>query len=223
MKKSMLWGLVVLALAVPCADSGAQDRSARSYTQADFVKVEGGALSDRVERAFRQFKGANQGDSLWLAYHFPARAGVSVGPFAGMIYYDEGIRLERKENPATAAIFLLTDGSGTQPRITRVKLLDLSEPYVFEKRPVYWLGDVDAAQSIAFLEGLMRPATSTGDLAAGALRAISSHDSPRAIALLRDLALKDANAAVQASAVSSLSRIRTEQGAAALVDLYDAV
>lgn len=229
MKKCMLWALAVLLLAVTSGAPRAQERSSRSYTRADFVNIEGGALTDRVERAFRQFKGANQGDSLWIAYHFPARAGVNVGPFAGMIYYDDGIKLERKEDPAAAAVFLLTDASGAQARIARVKMLDLSESYVFEKRPVYWLGDVDAAQSIAFLESLMRSAPEgaemkpMGDLAGGALRAISSHDSPRVITLLRELALKDANAAVQAAAVSSLSRIRTDQGADALVALYDAV
>ncbi|MCI0338067.1 MAG: hypothetical protein L0226_10845, partial [Acidobacteria bacterium] len=94
----------------------AQERARRTFTRADFINVEGGSLSERVDRAFKQFKSSNQGDSVWIAYHFPARDGVSYGPFTGMVHYDDGIRLERRDDPSQAAVFLLTDATGSQPK-----------------------------------------------------------------------------------------------------------
>ena len=221
MNRQFFIALAAVALSLGCASSLAQDQTTRRSTRADFINVDGGNLSSRIDRAVNQFKSSKQGDSLWIAYHFPAREGASFGPFTGMIYYDDGIRLERKDDPANAAVFLLTDAAGSQARFTSVKTLDLSEPYVFEKRPVYWLGNVDAAESLAFLETTMRAGKENKDMARGCLRAIASHDSPRVVPLLKEIGAKDPNVDLQTSAVSNLSRVRTEQGVDALIDLYD--
>lgn len=207
-------------VALICALTFAQDQ--RSYTRADFINVEGSSLNDKIDRAVKQFKSSRQGDTVWLAYHFPARDNSYVGMFSGTIYRDsDGIKLERKEDLTQIAVFLLTDASGSQPKFTRVKTLNLSEPYVFENRPVYWLGNVDANQSIAALEGAMRADAQNRDLARGALRAIAVHNSPRSIALLKEIAAKDADVEIQRSAISNLSRIKTDDGLNALAELYD--
>ncbi|MCG3162247.1 MAG: hypothetical protein JMDDDDMK_03487 [Acidobacteria bacterium] len=207
-------------VAVICALTFAQDQ--RSYTRGDFINVEGSSLNDKIDRAVKQFKSSRQGDTVWLAYHFPARDNSYVGMFSGTIYRDsDGIKLERKEDLTQIAVFLLTDASGSQPKFTRVKTLNLSEPYVFENRPVYWLGNVDANQSIAALEGAMRADAQNRDLARGALRAIAVHNSPRSIALLKEIAAKDADVEIQRSAISNLSRIKTDDGLNALAELYD--
>lgn len=207
-------------VALICALTFAQDQ--RSYTRGDFINVEGSSLNDKIDRAVKQFKSSRQGDTVWLAYHFPARDNSYVGMFSGTIYRDsDGIKLERKEDLTQIAVFLLTDASGSQPKFTRVKTLNLSEPYVFENRPVYWLGNVDANQSIAALEGAMRADAQNRDLARGALRAIAVHNSPRSIALLKEIAAKDADVEIQRSAISNLSRIKTDDGLNALAELYD--
>src|SRR5262249_52374647 len=95
-------------------------------------------------------------------------------------------------------------------------------PLVFENRPVYWLGDVDANQSISALETAMRADAQNRDLARGALRAISVHNSSRAISLLKEVATKESDVELQRSAISNLSRVRTDEGLNALVELYDA-
>ena len=224
MKQKLLFAIVVIALVTGCSASLAQDsKQAKSYTKADFINIDGGSLNDRIERAFKQFKGSNQGDSCWIAYHFPARAGSSYGPFTGMVYYDDGIRLERKDNAADAAVFLLADAGGSQAKVTRIKTLDLSEPYVFEKRPVYWLGNADAAQSLAFLEATMRGDKENREIARGALRAIAVHDNSRVVPLLKEVASKETIADLQASAVSNLSRVKTDQSVDALIDLYESL
>ncbi len=212
--------LTIIALTFAYALTYAQDQ--RNYTKADFINVEGSSLSDKIDRAVKQFKNSKQGDTVWLAYHFPAREGLHVGMFSGTIYRDsDGIRLERREDATQIAVFLLTDASGSQPKFTRVKTLNLSEPFVFENRPVYWLGDVDANQSISALEGAMRADIQSRDLARGALRAIAVHNSPRSIALLKDIAAKESSVDLQRSAVSNLSRVKTDEGLSALIDLYD--
>ena len=211
----------VIALSLAFAVTFAQDP--RNYTKADFINVDGSSLNDRIDRAVKQFKSARQGDTVWLAYHFPAREDARVGMFSGTVYRDsDGIKLERGEDTTQIAVFLLTDASGSQPKFTRIKTLNLSEPFVFENRPVYWLGNVDVNQSIAALEGAMRADAQSRELARGSLRAIAIHNSPRSIALLKDVATKDSDVEIQRSAISNLSRVKTQEGLNALIELYDA-
>lgn len=226
MSRKVFLALSLIALLAGLAATFAQDKQpTRTYTKNDFVNIEGGNLNDRIERAFKQFKASKQSgqaETVWLAYHFPAREGSYIGPFGGTVYYDDGIRLERKDDPASAAIFLLTDASGASPKITRVKTLSLKEDFVFEDRQVYWLGNADASQSLTQLSNLMRSDKENKDLVRGALRAISSHDSPRTVSMLKEFATQESNLELQRSAVSNLARIRTPEGTDALISLYDA-
>jgi hypothetical protein len=212
---------IIIALSLASAVTFAQDQ--RNYARADFINVEGSNLNDKIDRAVKQFKAAKQGDTLWLAYHFPAREDARVGMFSGTVYRDsDGIRLERGEDTTQIAVLLLTDASGSQPKFTRIKTLNLSEPFVFENRPVYWLGNIDANQSIAALESAMRADAQSRELARGAMRAISVHDSPRSISFLKEVAAaKDSDVEIQRSAVSNLARVKTQEGLNALIELYD--
>jgi hypothetical protein len=210
----------IIALSLAFAVTFAQDQ--RKYTRADFINVEGSSLEDKIDRAVKQFKATKQGDTVWLAYHFPAREDARVGMFSGTVYRDsDGIRLERGEDTTQIAVLLLTDASGSRPKFIRVKTLNLSEPFVFENRPVYWLGNIDGNQSMAALDSARRADAQNRELARGALRAIATHDSPRAVSLLKEVATKDADVEIQRSAVSNLSRVKTQEGLNALIDLYD--
>src|SRR5262249_6088745 len=217
-KVSILPAIIALSLAFAVAS--AQDR--RNYTKADFINVDGSSLNDKIDRAVKQFKNTKQGDTVWLAYHFPAREDARVGMFSGTVYRDsDGIKLERGEDTTQIAVFLLTEASGSQPKFIRIKTLNLSEPFVFENRPVYWLGNIDASQSIAALESAMRADAQSRELARGALRAISVHDTPRSISFLKEVAAKDPDVEIQRSAVSNLARVKTQEGLNALIELYD--
>ncbi|MGH9835094.1 MAG: HEAT repeat domain-containing protein [Blastocatellia bacterium] len=210
------------AMLLAFASTFAQDQQTKNYTKADFINVDGASLNDKIDRAVKQFKSSRQGDTLWLAYHFPPREDAYVGMFSGVYYRDsDGIKLERKEDPNQVAVFLLTDATGSQPKLTKVKTFNLAEPYVFENRPVYWLGNVDANQSVAVIESAMRADLLNKDLTRGALRAIAVHNSPRSIPLLKEVVSKETNVELQRSAISNLSRIKTQDGLDALVDLYD--
>jgi len=227
MSRKVFLALSLIALMASIAATFAQEKPKRTYTKNDFINIEGGTLNDRVERAFKQFKSSgqgNQGDSIWLAYHFTAREGSYIGPFGGTIYYDDGIKLERKDDTSQAAIFLLTDASGSSPKVTRVKTLSLKEDFVFEDRQVYWLGNADTGQSLTYLTSLARSKSDDKEgreLARGSLRAIGSHDSPRVVPLLKEFATQESNVELQRSAVSNLSRVKTAEGTDALISLYD--
>lgn len=224
MSRKVLLAVAVMAFLLSFAATFAQEKPKRTYTKAEFVNIDGGNLTDRIERAFRQFKSSNQGDSVWLAFHFPAREGSYIGPFAGTVYYDDGIKLERKDDPSQAAVFLLTDASGSSAKVTRVKTLSLKEDFVFEDRMVYWLGNVDANQSLNYLATLAKQGKDdkeSKELARGAMRAIGCHDSSRAVSLLKEFATQAANQELQRSAVSNLSRFKTAEGSDALISLYD--
>jgi HEAT repeat protein len=209
-------------LSLPGAALLAQDQTGRTYTRADFINVEGGSLAEKIERAVRQFKDSRQGETFWIAYHFQARQGVQIGPFSGMVYSDsDGIRLSYRDRPEGAAVFFLTDASGSRPAFTRVKTLDLNEPYLFENRPVYWLGDIDTAQSLQQLETIMRADRENKDLVRGALRAISAHNSPRVVPLLKEIALKETIFDIQRYAISSLGRVPTKESLDALDEIFN--
>jgi hypothetical protein len=203
--------------------TAAQDQTVRTYSRSDFVNVDGGSLTEKMDRAIQQFKASKGGETLWLAYHFPARGNASIGPFGGMIYRDDdGIRLERHSSPDGAAVFLLTDVTASRPVVRRVKTLDINEPYLFENRPVYWLGNIDAGQSLSELESVMRADAEDKVVARGATRAIGEHDSQRVVPLLKELALKQTDIHLRRAAVSSLARVGSKDSLDALDELFAA-
>jgi HEAT repeat protein len=212
---------VSLLLAVFSGLAVAQNPAARLYTRADFINVDGGSLTEKLDRAVQQFKASRQGDSCWLAYHFPVRENAGYGVFSGWNYSDgDGIRLVKRDDPAGAALFLLADVSGGKTQYTRVKTLNISEPYTFENRPIYWLGNVEAGQSLAQLETLLRANqtdTSEKSVVRNIVRAISYHDSPRVVPLLEEVAQKEQSFELQRTAIASLGSI----GTAASLDVLD--
>ncbi len=215
--------VVLAGLLLVSSMTAAQDQAVRTYSRSDFVNVDGGSLTEKMDRAIQQFKAAKSGDTLWIAYHFPARSNASIGPFGDMNYRDDdGIRLERHSSPEGAAVFLLTDVTASKPAVKRVKTLDINEPYLFENRPVYWLGNVDAGQSLTELESIMRADAEDKVVARGATRAIGEHDSQRVVPLLKEMALKQTDIDLRRSAVSSLARVANKESLDALDELFAA-
>jgi HEAT repeat protein len=112
--------------------------------------------------------------------------------------------------------------SGQRPVFARIKTLNLNEPYLFENRPVYWLGNIDTAQSLAQLEAIMRADPENKDKVRGVLRAISAHNSPRVVPLLKEIALKETIFDIQRSAIASLARVPAKESLDALDELFNA-
>jgi HEAT repeat protein len=202
----------------------AQTPTTRVYTRADFINVDGASLSEKIERAVQMFKATRQGDSVWLAYHFPVRANAGFGQFNGWVYSDgDGIRLEKRDDPAGAALFLLADLSSGKTVFTRVKTLNINEPYTFENRPVYWFGNIEAGQSVAQLETLLRAnLDQNGDksLIRSLTRALSHHNSPRVVPLLEEIIQKEQSYDLQRAAISNLGSIGSKESLDVLDKLF---
>jgi len=215
--------LLLAALFILFGATALAQETGRTYTRADFVNIDGGSLQEKIDRAVQQFKGTRQGDTVWIAYHFQSRDGIQLGPFSGSVYRDgDGIQLTYRENPDGAAVFFLVDVTGSRPAFTRVKTLNVNEPYLFENRPVYWLGNVDTGQSLAQLETIMRGDPENKDKVRGALRAIGAHNNPRVIPMLKDVALKDKTIDIQRAAITYLARIPAKESLDALDELFAA-
>ncbi|NOT60240.1 MAG: hypothetical protein HOP19_08440, partial [Acidobacteria bacterium] len=156
MFRHLLFAAVLAGACFTAPVSNAQNKTAvKEYTRADFINVEGASLNDKLTRATAQCRAAKLSESCWLAWHFPVREKARASEFHGFYYRDDdGIKLERREDPKLTAVFLLADITNSQTVYQRVKTLNLGEPYVFEKHPVYWLGDIEATSSIAQLDTL---------------------------------------------------------------------
>ena len=102
--------------------SNAQNKLAvKEYTRADFINVEGATLNDKLTRAVTQCRAAKLSESCWLAWHFLVRDNARAGEFHGFYYRDDdGIKLERREDPKLTAVFLLADIAGAQTNFKRV-------------------------------------------------------------------------------------------------------
>lgn len=221
----MSFKYVIKVMIVCCVVSIAalgQQPAQRVYSRADFINVDGGSLTDRIGRAVRQFKDSKAGDSVWLIYQFPINELISIGPFSGNVYHDgDGIRLVRQDNPQGAAVVLLAETTGSQPVFTRVKTLDMSEPYVFEDRPVYWLGSAQADESVSQLDAILRSQPADKVLVRGSLRAIGAHKSGRVVTLLKGYIEKEPTLELQRNAVSYLGRVGTSESLDALLALFE--
>jgi HEAT repeats len=223
MFRHLLLAVALTNVLLTAPASNAQTKTAvKEYTRADFINVEGATLNDKLTRAVAQCRAAKLSESCWLAWHFPVRENTRAGEFHGFYYRDDdGIKLERREDPKLTAVFLLADISGAQTNYKRVKTLNLGEPYVFENHPVYWLGDIEVSQSIAQLDTLQREVNADAARTRSALRAIGSHDSPRALNLLKEVASKTTNEELRRTALSSLGNLKLAEADAALIELFE--
>ena len=223
MFRQLLFAVVLAGAWFTAPVSNAQTKTAvKEYTRADFINVEGATLNDKLTRAGAQCRAAKLSESCWLAWHFPVRENTRAGEFHGFYYRDDdGIKLERREDPKQTAVFLLADITASQTNYKRVKTLNLGEPYVFEKHPVYWFGDIEVNQSLAQLDTLQREANSDAARTRGALRAIGSHDSPRALNLLKDVASKTTNEEIRRTALASLGNLKLAEADAVLIELFE--
>ena len=223
-ERVFIWAVILTIVTLSLTGvSFGQDSSTRTYTKDDFVNVDGSSLQEKLDRAEKQFRSSKQTDSYWVAYHFQARDGMNFGPFSGYVYEDgDGIRLYHKDNPEGIAVFFLMDALTSKTTLTRIKTLNMNEPYLFENRPVFWLGNIDTAQSLAHLQSIMRSESDNKDTVASALRAISLHNSNQVVPLLKEVALKDSTFDIQRSAIRSLGRIPTTESLDAMDQIFSA-
>jgi hypothetical protein len=119
--------------------------------------------------------------------------------------------------PAPAAWLLLCGGKTGD--LLDAAVLDPERTYEFIGSPVFWLGDMDGGESLAFIEKLFR-ANPDSDVREKMLFVVSCHTEPRVYDILRKTALEDRDMEVRRSAVFWLGNIGDARGLAGLKEIF---
>ena len=169
----------------------------------NFINVAGDDLQSRLDAAQTQ---AASRQRYWAAYKFPVRPNVSVDAVSinsmgiemqvGIITGNVG----EHETRSLGVFFLYGDRE-----LLRVEIYNLERERNYEGWPVYWLGEVDASQSLTLLSSLVR-STKNETIGGKLVEGIAVHESPQVGELLTDLTRSSPLVSVRAGAVFSVGR-----------------
>ena len=173
----------------------------------EYINVEGDDLQVRLAAAQTQARAASR-HRYWAAYKFPVRPNVSVDAetissmgiemLVGII---TGYVCEHETR--SLGVFLFYSERETEP--SRVEIYNLKRRRFYEGLPVYWIGEVEAPESLTLLSSLVRR-TKIENVGVKLVEAISVHESPQVEELLTELARSSPLVAVRGGAVFSLGR-----------------
>jgi hypothetical protein len=172
-----------------------------------FISVEGDDLQVRLAAAQTQARAASR-HRYWAAYKFPVRPNVSVDAVSissmgiempvGIITGNVG-----EHETRSLGVFLFYSEREIEP--SRVEIYNLERKRNYEGWPVYWLGEVEASESLTLLSSLIR--RTKNEVVGGKLvEAIVVHESPQVEELLSELTRSSPLVAVRGGAVFSLGR-----------------
>ncbi|HET6978730.1 MAG TPA: HEAT repeat domain-containing protein [Pyrinomonadaceae bacterium] len=178
-----------------------------SKTNRHFISVDGDDLQVRLAAAQRAARAASR-HRYWAAYKFPVLPNVSIDAVSissigvemqvGIITGNVG-ELETR----SLGVFLSYGERETEP--SRVEIYNLDRKRDYEGWPVYWLGEVEASESLTLLGSLVR--RTKNEMVGGKLvEAISVHESPQVEELLTELTRSSPLVAVRGGAVFCLGR-----------------
>ncbi len=172
-----------------------------------FIGVEGDDLQARLAAAQTQARAASR-HRYWAAYKFPVRPNVSVDAESTSAIGIEthiGIILGNlgEHQTRSLGVFLSYSEGETEP--SRVELYNLERRRDYEGLPVYWLGEVEASESLTLLGSLVR-LTKSETVGGKLVDAIAVHESPQVEELLSELTRSSPLVAVRATAVFCLGR-----------------
>jgi HEAT repeat protein len=201
----------VALLGATTEEAGYETASSQAANQ-NFIPVEGGSLRSKMDAATRLARGNARSKSYYVAYQFSPKKGTSFGRNYRVT---KGERAKEGENKNTdrnyetrnAGIFLLRDAA--TDALTRVDMFDLDQPNDYNGHPVYWLGRIDNAESLSFLQDLLAR-EGTSKLADSTVAAIALHDDSRVGQILEDIVRESKVEGVRKSAVFWLGQSEGE-------------
>lgn len=199
------------------------------------------SLTGNLDRALKEFSRDKDGDTYFTGYRFNCRHSVHYGdnkatavPYRVNVDEDRiKIRhrtspkkgtshsMERDEGGEPAALLLLHRKAGRSSVIVDTRLLDIDQIYHFESVPVYWLGDVDAGESMDFLTG--RFSDTDEDVQEDLVFCISAHADARVPEWLKRTALASYSPDVREQAIFWRGGIDDKRCLADLMDIYRSV
>ena len=169
----------------------------------NFINVAGDDLQARLAAAQTQ---AQTESRYWAAYRFPVRRNISIDAESissmgistelGFIIGNVG-----EHETQSLGVFLLYEAR----ELLRVEIYNLERERNYEGYPLYWLGEVESAESLVLLSSLVRSVKS--EMMGGKLvDAIALHESPEVEGILSELTRSSPLVAVRATAVFCLGR-----------------
>ena len=152
-----------------------------------------------LTQTFRELTG--QAGPLWIGYTVPAR-----GHSDERCNWDRVVELE---GPSRIAIFFRVE----ERQVTKVRSVSDACEIDGGGRPLYWLTDVNPAESVALLRPLVE--------VKGALAALALHETPEAVSALIDLARNGATARVRGDALFWVAQRAGQKAIGTIADAID--
>jgi len=181
--------------------------------EAKTIKVEGADLAARLKFVNESRSKAKAPGRYWIAYTFPLRPNVAL---EAVLTNANGSQIKLgaitgagpADSTRRAGLFLSHEDKSDVDlnRPTRVELFDLDRAHHWKELSIYWLGSIEADQSLEFLERLIAE-SHDADACARLAEAAAVHNDPRAEALLKRLACGATFAETRMAAIRWLGRI----------------
>ena len=197
------------------------------------------SLEKRIAAAEQEFRKEHKEGLYLTGYVFPSRNGVNMGdrrdlssPYQVRTQSDE-IKIRRiyrgkhrggysvdteLDEGGPAGIFLLYRMSNGESRIVDSNIFDPDRSFAFEDTPLYWLGEVTAAESFAFLTNRFEHG-GTDDLQNGLIFGLSIHDSPNVTPFLKGVALGNYTTKIRKNAIFWIGNQKGPESYRALKDI----
>jgi HEAT repeat protein len=215
---------VATAEAATTTASSSADQD-KGVTPASFIQIEGADLNAKLAAATQRARADNRQTPYWTAYSFDVRPGVAVDPASGGTFHGSmngyggiyvfsgttasGVTVETRN----LGVFLLR--SPASNAITRMEVYNLDRKREYGGYPVYFTGRANNEESLNFLRGMAEgpPAPSAsreGMLNERAALALSLHDDPRVVGILKDFVRSSKNKRVRSASVFWLGQVGGE-------------
>ena len=207
-----------------------------------FLDKAGASLDKRMEAAGREFNKTNQGSMYFTGYTFISRHsihmnhdGVESEPYSINVRSGE-IKIRRKskdrkqagfstrkeeKHSAPAGILVLHSKTTRNSEIIGVHIFGLDNSYEFQDIPLYWLGEAENKESLKLLNQTFESGKS--EFQKSLLFLISSHDDPKAVDFLNQVALGSYPIEVRSNAIFWLGNYKDENSLKILKAIYKEV
>jgi HEAT repeat protein len=185
-------------------------------------------LGKRFEWAQKEFKKSKKGEFYFTGYQFISRDKINMGgdweadePFKVSVKgekikvrvrsirteHEESLENERGSAPAGLVFLHKVTKSGNE--ILDLHILDLDRMYEFAETPMFWLGNVDNEESLAFLEDELDEGNKR--IQDSFVFAIYIHDHPKVCDKLYGIARGMYNTSVRKNAIFWIGNFKDEK------------
>lgn len=229
---AVLAGCLVFLSAAGVLGSGIDDFLTGTVFKPD---VSGLSLSKRMAAAESAFQKSGGGDLFFIGYVFQSRHTIEWGDSHGrsgtytVTVSKDSIKMKRPsrqeenrhmssdEGGEPAGLLVLQKKSGRATEILDIQLMDLDNTYAFNEIPLYWLGEADTDESLAWLENTY--ARSEHNVRKDVIFLAYSHDSDRSFDFLEKVALSDTSTKLRKDAIFWIGNLKSAYSLALLKNI----